>query len=258
VWADHALATSRQQPGTVFRKAVDALRFTLAHRGRAFAVPSKLVGVSAHQETVAQLVAHAAASPRGGVGLPLAVFEEAGAVVVSVVMDGEPRTLGRVQSKHAPWLAPLLAHGAEVVLIAVSGLGRESGPLGVNVAFTNVAVAVEAAREVSTATGSHPDDVVLYREADGSAALSVPHVIRHSPSGPEWGYGGSGPADCARSILLVFADESTADALYQRFKADVIARVPPQGTTIRAAFVRDWLARHAAQVPAEAPLRAAA
>lgn len=28
------------------------------------------------------------------------------------------------------------------------------------------------------------------------------HVVRHSPSGLSWGYGGSGPADLARSLLL--------------------------------------------------------
>lgn len=28
------------------------------------------------------------------------------------------------------------------------------------------------------------------------------HVVRHSPTGLEWGYGGSGPSDLARSILL--------------------------------------------------------
>lgn len=28
------------------------------------------------------------------------------------------------------------------------------------------------------------------------------HYVRHSPTGLEWGYGGSGPADLARSILI--------------------------------------------------------
>jgi len=31
---------------------------------------------------------------------------------------------------------------------------------------------------------------------------ALPHIIRHSPTGMEWGYGGSGPADLARSILI--------------------------------------------------------
>jgi hypothetical protein len=30
----------------------------------------------------------------------------------------------------------------------------------------------------------------------------LPHVVQHSPSGMNWGFGGSGPADLARSLLL--------------------------------------------------------
>lgn len=30
----------------------------------------------------------------------------------------------------------------------------------------------------------------------------VPHRVRHSPTGMNWGYSGSGPADTARSLLL--------------------------------------------------------
>ena len=34
------------------------------------------------------------------------------------------------------------------------------------------------------------------------------HVVRHSPTGLSWGYGGSGPADTARSILLAALGDS--------------------------------------------------
>jgi hypothetical protein len=30
----------------------------------------------------------------------------------------------------------------------------------------------------------------------------LPHIVRHSPAGMEWGYAGSGPADLARSLLI--------------------------------------------------------
>lgn len=53
---------------------------------------------------------------------------------------------------------------------------------------------------------------------------------------------GSGPADLARSVLLALTDEPTANRLYQRFKADVVARVPRAGGVLRAADVRDWAA----------------
>ena len=86
-----------------------------------------------------------------------------------------------------------------------------------------------------------PDDVVLFRRVDGAACATVPHVVRHSPTGIEWGYEGSGPADLARSVLLALTDEPTADSLYQRFKAEVVAHVPHAGGVLRAAEVRAWV-----------------
>ena len=74
-----------------------------------------------------------------------------------------------------------------------------------------------------------------------------PHAPRHSPTGIEWGYGGSGPADLARSVLLALTDEPTADALYQRFKAEVVASVPEVGGVLRAADVRAWAERAGAR-----------
>ena len=72
--------------------------------------------------------------------------------------------------------------------------------------------------------------------------MTCPHVVRHSPTGPEWGYHGSGPADCARSVLLALTDETTADAHYQDFKAEVIARLPEHGAVIQRTVALAWLA----------------
>lgn len=51
----------------------------------------------------------------------------------------------------------------------------------------------------------------------------LPHVIRHSPTGYEWGYGGSGPADLALSILADVIGPTTADYFYQDFKWEFVA-----------------------------------
>ncbi|OZC01368.1 hypothetical protein BSZ36_17825 [Rubricoccus marinus] len=83
--------------------------------------------------------------------------------------------------------------------------------------------------------------MVLWRTPEGEARASVPHVARHSPTGIEWGYGGSGPADLARSVLLALVDERAADMLYQRFKHEVVAAVPKSGGVLRAAEVRAWV-----------------
>ncbi len=48
--------------------------------------------------------------------------------------------------------------------------------------------------------------------------------VRHSPTGFEWGYLGSGPAQLAFAILLDhFGDPAPARLYYQSFKFEVIA-----------------------------------
>lgn len=71
------------------------------------------------------------------------------------------------------------------------------------------------------------DNTVLMSEV-------LDHRICHSPTGLQWGYGGSGPADLALSILKNYflrqsipADRADKLALkyYQKYKWDVIAKV---------------------------------
>jgi hypothetical protein len=52
------------------------------------------------------------------------------------------------------------------------------------------------------------------------------HVVKHSPTGFNWGYGGSGPADLAYSILYDLYGKKVADSYYQQFKWDFIANLP--------------------------------
>lgn len=52
------------------------------------------------------------------------------------------------------------------------------------------------------------------------------HVRNHSPDGFAWGYGGSGPAQLALAILLLFSSTSIALANYQRFKNEHVANWP--------------------------------
>jgi hypothetical protein len=102
--------------------------------------------------------------------------------------------------------------------------------------------------------------VVLERQG-GVTYTNVPHlVVHHSPSGYEWGYGGSGPADLALNILeWVLRDAGhqgprvrcfrgacfrRAWHLHQEFKRDVIADVPRAGGTIGLATIQAWLAAH--------------
>ncbi|MEP0546991.1 MAG: DUF6166 domain-containing protein [Rhodothermales bacterium] len=88
-----------------------------------------------------------------------------------------------------------------------------------------------------------PEDIILWRTPEGEAHASVPHAVRHSPSGMEWGYGGSGPADLALSVLLALTDEPTANVLYHRFKHEVVTAIPEEGGVLRAADIRRWIER---------------
>lgn len=64
-------------------------------------------------------------------------------------------------------------------------------------------------------------------------ALPPRHDLRnHSPTGYEWGYGGSGPAQLALAILADHfgpEGEERALSLYQDFKARVVAGLPYRG-----------------------------
>src|SRR5436189_1289500 len=95
-------------------------------------------------------------------------------------------------------------------------------------------------------------------EPDGGARIiwtrtdrsePVPHTIRHSPDGLNWGYAGRGPADTALSILHhATGDLDTADALHQQFKRDVIATLEiNEPFDLSGQHVAHWLYAHGAQ-----------
>ena len=292
-WAEHVLATSDLPPvgacpertRRIYRKALDAVAFSLRHGLRDLAVPSKLVGVAAHQLAVESLAPHADLPvhdrPRLVVSHTLDVH--------AVRSDRTLRPLGRIQPKHAAWLAPLLGRGATVHLHRVTGLNADGSrqpvtrgvtrrstervykTLGVNVRISGLSRALDtrasrppSARLAPTrvAEASAPYDasgrggeaspqvlaVRLWRDADGTARMTCPHVVRHSPSGPEWGYRGSGPADCARSVLLALVDEATAESHYQAFKDEVVALLPEHGAVVQRTVVLAWLSGPAGSV----------
>jgi hypothetical protein len=43
---------------------------------------------------------------------------------------------------------------------------------------------------------------ILVETVSGEPIGPLAHIVRHSPTGMTWGYGGSGPADLARSLLI--------------------------------------------------------
>ena len=84
------------------------------------------------------------------------------------------------------------------------------------------------------------------RRVNGEPSADVPHkLVYHSPTGFEWGYGGSGPADLALNILASFLPLRQAWALHQPFKWRFIATMPREGGTIKGDDIRQFLKENA-------------
>ena len=82
---------------------------------------------------------------------------------------------------------------------------------------------------------------------NGGTASSRPLPLRldlwnHSPTGFEFGYGGSGPAQLALAILADCCGDELAVTYHQAFKWAVIARIPGPCASLTETFVRDVLA----------------
>jgi len=103
--------------------------------------------------------------------------------------------------------------------------------------------------------------VSCWRAPDGTAISSIPHRhVHYAPTGFDWGFGGSGPADLALNVLALFLplaadvtgvalrDGSSISeatwALHQAFKYDLIATLPRAGGHLTAETIRAWITTH--------------
>src|SRR5690242_6457643 len=76
-------------------------------------------------------------------------------------------------------------------------------------------------------TRSHRE---CFLTADGHGLDPRFDLHTHSPTGFEWGYNGSGPAQLALALLADWlADDGQALALYQAFKSKTVAAFPREG-----------------------------
>lgn len=68
------------------------------------------------------------------------------------------------------------------------------------------------------------------------------HLRNHSPTGFQWGYGGSGPAQLALALLLdVTGDPETALQYYQRFKGEVVSHQRSDEWRLSEGAVAYWV-----------------
>ena len=292
-WLGYAAERSRMRPETLLAKAFQSACFSVQTGASGLAVPSKLVGVRDYQRTLWALV-------RNG-------YEPYERLAVDTTAEGVQvwrgdEIVGEVQTKHVPWVRPLVAFGLSVHLGRVTGHETEGHTLGVNIVFGGVGRALGALAEAlgsgdgasgdgassdrasgglrlvvqaettapseSSDSGDVPpfQDIVLWRDARGVAHASLGtaegaplrHVVRHSPTGIEWGYGGSGPSDLALSVLTAVAGADQAERHYRALVADVITRVPRSGGLLRAERALAWLSRQEAAQTEPTSGRAAA
>lgn len=99
---------------------------------------------------------------------------------------------------------------------------------------------MSAMSSTKTYRGSNAQRVTV--ESEHSVAVPLRHRARHSPDGFAWGYGGSGPADLALSILWDHLGREPSLSLYMDFKWDFVAKF---GSTwaLTSQEIDEWLAR---------------
>lgn len=89
-----------------------------------------------------------------------------------------------------------------------------------------------------------PPDIVEAIDEQGTRR-HVRHIVRRSPTGLAWGYGGSGPADLALAILADHLGYEPTSQLVQDFKWQIIAQLPAgEPFRLDAATVEQWLLEH--------------
>ena len=85
------------------------------------------------------------------------------------------------------------------------------------------------------------EHIVFSMDNGSEVQRYVRHISYHSPSGMSFGYAGSGPSDCARSVLADCIGLPLADLLYQDFKSDFISKIDQySGGTIQSADIYQW------------------
>lgn len=130
---------------------------------------------------------------------------------------------------------------------------------------------------MKTYVGVRGDGDVSVIVDTGTGQRPLRHIVYHSPTGMEWSYTGSGPADLALSILvdalgenrrwqLRHGDasfgfrrggsrvpyESLAWDLHHEFQRDIVAGFDRAHFVVTETEVAAWVAQHSAEAPDEA------
>lgn len=77
--------------------------------------------------------------------------------------------------------------------------------------------------------GKRASDEMVFVTVDGRNLDMRLDLRNHSPTGFEWGYGGSGPSQLALAILADHSGDEVAQKWYQPFKWRMISSLPRDG-----------------------------
>lgn len=279
-WLTFATERSRMTPAVIMDKALDSACFSVAARASHFAVPSKLVGTKAHQRALWQ-VTRDGYRVHDELETDTATTEGVRVSYGDTLLgEVQPKHIGWLRPLVPFGLTVHLArvtgseidgrtlgcnivfgHAAPAIAALTDALGT-FGDVAQGDGASSIAPSVFPAPALPRRTGSgdgasgrlrlvvpvgndttDPLDVVLFRGIDGTARATVEHVAVHSPTGFDWGRLGAGPADLALAVLTAVAGADVAQRHGSAFAAEVVACVPFAGGVLRAARVRDWLAR---------------
>ncbi|MCY4505664.1 MAG: protein phosphatase 2C domain-containing protein, partial [Acidobacteria bacterium] len=193
-------------------------------------------------------------------------------ILTSAILGG---TIDDISSSHGP--IPL--ETGQLVVIASDGLDTlppdeiaaalatpgDSGPAQVLIDRTldkarttgkkrqdNVTAAVLDPADLAETTGCE-NAILGFRRPDGEVEVAVDGKgldwwqtlawHNHSPSGPEWGYAGSGPAQLALAILGRLAGRDTALRHYHAFKDEWLTPIETDEWRLEASEAPAWLHR---------------
>lgn len=88
---------------------------------------------------------------------------------------------------------------------------------------------------------------VKIKHSNGNTTFLKQRIVRHSPDGFQWGYGGSGPADLALNMLYDYLlrthrrkARSVANNLHQSFKWAFVARQGKE-LSVTGDAIEEWL-----------------
>lgn len=96
--------------------------------------------------------------------------------------------------------------------------------------------------------------VTRFMAGSGSPLDPRLDLRNHSPTGFEWGYGGSGPAQLALALCAdALGDDRRALQVYQQFKFAVVENLPKAGWTLTAREVIERVNRLIIDAAASAP-----